>query len=75
MTHPEQIAHLAKAAMSQEPQPADAAAILVDAAALCAIECDLPVAELIERLINSHQMLAAAHEATGRHGKAATHRQ
>ena len=63
MNHTEQILHIADVALGIEEQPADAAALLVDAAAMNALECGLPLEDLIECLHNSHATLAAAKEA------------
>lgn len=70
MDHPEQIAHLAAAATQLEPQPANAAALLVDAAAMCASDCGLNLEELIARLTASHAMMIEAKAAVERLGVA-----
>lgn len=68
--HIEQIAALEDAALAFEQQPADAAALLLDVAALCAVRCGLSVDKMIDRLSRSYNMLSAASEAATVHGKA-----
>jgi hypothetical protein len=70
------IVHLAKEATDTQEHPADAAALLVDAAAMCAAQCRLPLLDLIGRLERSHEMLLAADEAVELHGpESATRKQ
>ncbi len=75
MKHPEQIVSLAEAAMKLERQEADAAALLIDAAAMLASEVNVPIGDLAERLQNSHATLAEAKRAVEALGPAAARRQ
>ena len=75
MNHPEQVVCLATAATDLEPQPADAAAILVDAAAMCASQCGLKLDDLIIRLSNSHTTMVEAKAAVEMLGSAAATQQ
>lgn len=74
MNHPEQIVALAAEATSINPRPADAAALLVDAAAMLCVEAEMDPRELVMRLGNSHAQLHAAHEAVNSHGVTAAKR-
>lgn len=58
MTHPEQIIALAGEATRMENEQLDAAALLIDAAALLACEAGTGSEQLIERLKNSHEMFS-----------------
>jgi hypothetical protein len=71
-TLPDQIVHLATEAVKLEPQPQDAAAVLIDAAAFCASQCGLGVEELIERVSHSHALMVEGKAAVQMHGKATT---
>lgn len=76
MNTPEAIVHLAAEATKIEQQPADAAALLVDAAALCASECGLKFKELADRLNRSLEAMERASQNVAIHGaSAATKRQ
>jgi hypothetical protein len=76
MNHPEQMNALAAAACAVEPRPVDAAALLIDAAAMLACEAGPgTLDELIDRLRRSHATLKLAHDAVAVIGKAATREQ
>ncbi|MEO0765181.1 MAG: hypothetical protein AAFY75_04115 [Pseudomonadota bacterium] len=53
------IVALARAASEFETRPADAAALLLDAAAMLTVETNMPADEAIQRFLNSHQTFAA----------------
>lgn len=63
MEHPEQIARLAALAAEMEARGADAAAILVDAAAMVAVDSEVDMSEMLDRLEQSHEMFAQARAA------------
>jgi len=73
--HPDQIVSLAEAAMGHEPEPADASAILLDAAAYCAVMCGLSIEDMVARLHRSRAVLQSAKEAVDRYGEAAARNQ
>ena len=75
MQHPEQMIQLAAEATQLTERPSDAAALLVDAAAMLCVEAKMHPAELVERFGNSHGMLSAASVAVEAHGDAATRKQ
>lgn len=75
MNHPEQMIELAAKASQLAERPADAAAILMDAAAMLCVEANMHPAELVERFGHSHGMLSAANVAVEAHGDAATRKQ
>ncbi|MEH6522596.1 hypothetical protein [Sulfitobacter sp.] len=54
------IAQLATLASALEPSPTDAAALLIDAAAMHWSHTELPLLELQERLKQSHTMMVDA---------------
>ncbi|BAP94494.1 hypothetical protein [Aurantimonas phage AmM-1] len=75
MTHPEKMVTLAEAAMELERRPADAAALLIDAAAMIGLEANMDAATLRDRMAKSAQTLASAREAVEATGAAASRRQ
>ena len=70
-----QMAFLAGQATRCEARPEDAAALLVDAAALLAVEAKMPLQELIDRLFESHATIADAFDAVQKTGVAAARKQ
>ena len=60
MDTPKSIVQLTALASALEPSPADAAALLVDAAAIHWSNTGFPISELQERLKHSHTMLVDA---------------
>lgn len=58
--HPKAIVEAASLASSIYARPADAAALLIDAAAMLACEAKMPVEELIQRMEKSYDELAYA---------------
>lgn len=67
----EKMVELAKLACALEDREPDAAAALLDAAALCATECGMPLQELKDRLSASYVTLHTAHENLQTHGASA----
>lgn len=63
MTHPEFIVRLAALASEFEDGPADAAALLVDAAAMLGVEAKMNSSELSDRLMASFLTMEEAHSA------------
>ena len=74
MSPPEAMIHLASEASNIEKLPADAAALLVDAAAMCAVECGMELSELSSRLSSSFEMFQVAAQSIAIHGAAASTR-
>ena len=72
MSRPEAMIRLASEASNIEQQPADAAVLLVDAAAMCAVECGMDLCELSSRLSISFEMLQATAQSIATHGTAAS---
>ena len=68
MSHPEAMIRLASEASNIEKLPADAAALLVDTAAMCAVECGMDLNALSSRLSSSFEMLQAAAQSIATHG-------
>tara|TARA_R110002051_G_scaffold284350_1_gene346468 strand:+ start:26 stop:271 length:246 start_codon:yes stop_codon:yes gene_type:complete len=62
MSNPNQIVALAAAASEFEPRPADAAALLIDAAAMLFVEANIPQDELMSRLAASIDAFSEACE-------------
>ncbi len=62
MSNPNQIVALAAAASEFEPRPADAAALLIDAAAMLCVEAHMPQHELSSRLAASMDAISQASE-------------
>lgn len=75
MVHPEQIVLIAAAAKELEERGADAAALLIDAAAVLAVEVGLARDELEARLRKSFETLSQSLQAYGTIGAAAARRQ
>lgn len=68
MSDPKQIVKLARAASRFESHPADAAALLIDAAAMLFIEARTPKKQAFQRLTNSFDTLSAAFDVAIAHG-------
>jgi hypothetical protein len=75
MTLPEKMVVLAGTASQMEARPADAAAILIDAAAMLGLDAGLDPQELHDRLTRAWGTLAEAHAVVGVIGNAAARKQ
>lgn len=72
MTISKQIVSLAETASQLEAKPADAAALLLDAAAMLSVEANMPAGEASKRFTQSYNTLATALEVVNTHGSVAT---
>lgn len=76
MSNPLQMIEIAAKATEFESRPADAAALLIDAAAMLACEAGPgTITELQARLARSHETLAAAQDVVLKTGAAAARKQ